>query len=168
MSVSFSPSWIEGSFVVATVSAVFVYLRGKFAREQKRDEVDGSLDERAHDAVKAAQERTKQVQDQLVASESRNVALQIQLGEAHQRFATFAIEHSARMSADLNGMREGLNKRMDEMREAHFREIRAIEEKHDNSMSNIANEHTQCRTELTALRMAMAQVGINIPQTTRS
>jgi len=146
------PNVLEYGAAGALVIATLLYVRGKFNAEAKRDEVEGTLDERVVAQVAAGQLREKALQDQLFASEQRNVALQLQLGEVHKNFSDFAISTTARFSSEMTQIREGLHARMEELKDAH-----------SVALNKIAEEHRDCKQELALLRMAMNQAGIKIP-----
>lgn len=135
------PEWLDGTILGMVIMGGLWLFRAYVKTQQKKADAEGTINDQAAKAVSTVDgllEDSRAENHQLRAQLGK---LQDQLGSCQQAFATFAIDHSSKLQADINGLREGFGRQLEALRQ----------------------EHGECRGELAAIRGAMHSAGIKVP-----
>lgn len=136
------PEWLDGTVLGMVLVGVFWVGRSWFSAVQKKSDQEGTINDQAAKAVNTVDGLLEDARAENHVLRGQLSKLQDQLGSCQQAFATFAIDHSSKLQADINGMREGFGKQLEQLRE----------------------EHGRCQGELAAIRGAMRAAGIKVPE----
>ncbi len=136
------PDWMDGTLAGMLLIGGIWFARWWLKAQQKRSDQEGTINDQAAKAVSTVDGLLEDARAENHALRAQLSKQQDQLGSCQQAFATFAIDHSSKLQADINGMREGFGKQLEQLRE----------------------EHGRCQGELAAIRGAMRAAGIKVPE----
>lgn len=136
------PEWLDGTILGVVVMGGLWFVRWWLKAQQKKSEQEGTINDQAAKAVSTVDGLLEDSRAENHVLRGQLGKLQDQLGSCQQAFATFAIDHSSKLQADINGLREGFGRQLEALRQ----------------------EHGRCQGELAAIRGAMQNAGINVPR----
>lgn len=136
------PAWLDGTLLGMLLVGAIWFLNWWLKAQQKRSDQEGTINDQAAKAVSTVDGLLEDSRAENHVLRGQIGKLQDQLGSCQQTFATFAIDHSSKLQADINGLRDGFGRQLEKLRE----------------------EHGHCRGELDALRSALTGAGIKVPE----
>ena len=135
------PEWLDGTILGMVLIGGVWFVRWWLKAQQKRSDQEGTINDQAAKAVSTVDGLLEDARAENHTLRAQLSKQQDQLGSCQQAFATFAIDHSSKLQADINGLREGFGRQLEALRQ----------------------EHGECRGELSTLRAAMKSAGIPVP-----
>ncbi len=134
------PEWLDGTILALVLMGGVWFVRWWLKAQQKRSDQEGTINDQAAKAVSTVDGLLEDSRAENHVLRGQIGKLQDQLGSCQQSFATFAIDHTSKLQADINGLREGFGRQLEALRQ----------------------EHGECRGELEAIRGAMRNAGIRV------
>lgn len=135
------PEWLDGTFLGMVIIGGLWLFRAYVKTQQKKADAEGTINDQAAKAVSTVDGLLEDAREENHLLRAQNMKLLDQLSTSQQAFATFAIDHSSKLQADINGLREGFGKQLEALRQ----------------------EHGRCQGELDAMRSALRGAGIAVP-----